>query len=96
MQMNGNNVLITVEKYWREWANKQLLFVVINNHDLNMVTWRSGFWAGDPKFEASQTLPDFPYAEYAKTLGLGGLRVDRPDDIVQRSRRDWPPIGRRC
>src|SRR5258706_1506029 len=82
MQMNGNNVLITVEKYWREWANKQLLFVVINNHDLNMVTWEERILAGDPKFEASQTLPDFPYAEYAKTLGLGGLRGDRPDDIV--------------
>ncbi len=37
--------------------------------------------AGDPKFEASQNVPDFPYAAYADMLGLRGIRVDRPDDI---------------
>jgi pyruvate dehydrogenase (quinone) len=82
MQMNGNNVLITIEKYWKEWSNKQLLIVVINNRDLNMVTWEERILSGDPKFQASQDLPDFPYAEYAKTLGLGGVKVDRPDDIA--------------
>jgi pyruvate dehydrogenase (quinone) len=81
MQMNGINVLITVEKYWREWANKQMLFIVINNRDLNMVTWEQRVLSGDPKFEASQTLPDFPYADYARSLGLGGVRVENPDEI---------------
>ena len=36
---------------------------------------------GDPKFEASQLVPDFPYARYAELLGLRGIRVDRPDDV---------------
>lgn len=36
---------------------------------------------GDPKFEGSQNLPEFPYAAYAALLGLKGIRVDRPQDI---------------
>ena len=32
--------------------------------------------AGDPKFADSQDLPAFPYAEYARLLGLKGLRVE--------------------
>lgn len=37
--------------------------------------------AGDPKFEASQTVPDFPFARYAELLGLKGIRVDDPDRV---------------
>ena len=37
--------------------------------------------AGDAKLDASQVLPDFPYADYARLLGLEGIRVDRPEDI---------------
>jgi pyruvate dehydrogenase (quinone) len=36
---------------------------------------------GDPKFDASQDLPDFPYARYAEMLGFRGIRVDSPDQI---------------
>jgi pyruvate dehydrogenase (quinone) len=82
MQMNGLNELITIAKYWREWRDPRLIVLVLNNRDLNMVTWEERVLAGDPKFEASQTLPDFGYAEYARSLGLDGLRVDRPDAIA--------------
>jgi pyruvate dehydrogenase (quinone) len=81
MQMNGNNVLVTIEKYWKEWSNPQLVAVVLNNHDLNQVTWEQRIMTGNPKFEASQKLPDFPYAEYAKSLGLKGIRVDHPGEL---------------
>jgi pyruvate dehydrogenase (quinone) len=37
---------------------------------------------GNPKFEASQDLPDFPYAYYAESLGLKSIRVDHPDQIA--------------
>jgi pyruvate dehydrogenase (quinone) len=37
--------------------------------------------AGDPRFDASQALPDFPYAGYAQSLDLVGIRVDTPEDI---------------
>jgi pyruvate dehydrogenase (quinone) len=37
---------------------------------------------GEPKFPASQDLPDVPYARYAELLGLAGVRVERPDDVA--------------
>ncbi len=36
--------------------------LVLNNHDLNQVTWEQRVMAGDPKFEGSQNVPEFPYA----------------------------------
>ena len=81
MQMNGINGLITIAKYWQEWSNPRLVVLVLNNGDLNQVTWEQRALAGDPMFEGSQRLPDFPYARYAESLGLLGIRVDRPDQI---------------
>jgi pyruvate dehydrogenase (quinone) len=82
MQMNGNAELVTVEKYWKEWRDPRFIVLVLNNRDLNQVTWEQRAMAGDPKYEASQNLPDFPYARYAESLGFLGLRVDRPEDIA--------------
>ncbi len=81
MQMNGINELITIAKYWREWSDPRLVVLVLNNRDLNMVTWEERVLAGDPKFEASQNVPDFAYVDYARMLGLDGIRIDRPDDV---------------
>jgi pyruvate dehydrogenase (quinone) len=81
MQMGGNAELITVAKYWKTWADPRLIILVLNNRDLNQVTWEMRIESGDPKFEASQDLPDFPYAAYAQSLGLKGIRVDRPQDV---------------
>ena len=82
MQMLGNNGLITIAKYWKQWSNPKLIIVVLNNRDLNQVTWEQRIMEGDPKFETSQDLPDFPFAEYARMLGLEGVKVDKEDDIV--------------
>jgi pyruvate dehydrogenase (quinone) len=82
MQMNGINELITIAKYWRGWENPRLIVVVLNNRDLNMVTWEQRVSQGDPKYEASQNLPDFPYAQFAESIGLAGVRVSRVEDIV--------------
>lgn len=81
MQMNGNAEMITVAKYWKTWSDPRLIILVLNNRDLNQVTWEMRIESGDPKFEASQELPDFPYARYADSLGLKGIKVDRPEDI---------------
>ena len=82
MQMNGINGLITIDKYWREWRDPRLIILVLNNRDLNQVTWEQRVLAGDPKFEASQDLPAFSYARYAESLGLGGITMERPDDVA--------------
>jgi pyruvate dehydrogenase (quinone) len=81
MQMNGINELITIAKYRERWADQRLIVLVLNNRDLNQVTWEQRAMEGDAKFEGSQDLPDFPYARYAEMLGLKGLRVDTPDQV---------------
>jgi pyruvate dehydrogenase (quinone) len=81
MQMNGINELITIGKYWRRWSDPRLVVLVLNNRDLNQVTWEQRALEGDPKFEASQDIPDFPYARYAELVGLKGVRVESPDEI---------------
>jgi pyruvate dehydrogenase (quinone) len=81
MQMIGINALITMARHWKQWRDPRLVVMVLNNSDLNMVTWEQRVSAGEPKFEDSQVLPRFPYADYAKLLGLHGIRVDRPDSI---------------
>ena len=81
MQMNGMSELITIAKYWKRWSDPRLIVMVLNNHDLNQVTWEQRAMQGDPKFEASQDLPDVPYARYAELLGLKGIRVDDPGQV---------------
>ncbi len=81
MQMIGINALIDVAKYWERWSDPRLIVLVLNNQDLNQVTWEQRVMAGDPKLEASQNLPDFPFARYAEMLGFKGIRVDDPEDV---------------
>jgi pyruvate dehydrogenase (quinone) len=81
MQMCGNAELITVAKYRDRFTDPRFVVLVLNNRDLNMVTWEQRAWEGDPKFPASQDLPDFPYARYAESIGLTGLRVSDPDEV---------------
>jgi len=81
MQMNGMNGLITIARHWRDWADPTLVVLVLNNRDLNFVTWEQRGMQGEPKYAASQELPDFSYAEYSRMLGLDGLRVDDPEAL---------------
>jgi len=81
MQMNGMNGLITIARHWRDWANPTLVVLVLNNRDLNFVTWEQRGMQGEPKYAPSQELPDFSYAEYARMLGLDGVRVEDPEHL---------------
>ncbi len=81
MQMLGINGMITISKYWKKWSNPQLVIMVLNNHDLNQVTWEQRVLSGDPEYEASQDVPEFDYASYAASLGLKGIRVSKPEDL---------------
>jgi pyruvate dehydrogenase (quinone) len=81
MQMNGLAELITIAKYWRQWSDPHLVVLVLNNQDLNQVTWEQRALEGDPKFPTTQQIPDFPYAKYAELIGLKGIRVDDPDQL---------------
>jgi pyruvate dehydrogenase (quinone) len=81
MQMNGINSLIDAAHYYKRWSDPRLVLLVLHNNDLNQVTWEQRVMNGDPKLDASQVLPDFGYADYAKLLGLDGVRVDSPDQV---------------
>ena len=81
MQMNNMAELITVAKYWRRWADRRWIVCVFNNQDLNQVTWEQRVMEGDPKFNASQDIPDVPYHRFAQLIGLRGIFVDHPDAL---------------
>ncbi len=82
MQMNGLNGLITIAQRWRDWKDPRLVVVVLNNRDLNMVSWEQRVLAGDPKFPASQDLPAFDYARYAELVGLEGITVSADEEVA--------------
>jgi len=81
MQMNNMAELITVTKYWKQWADPRFIVMVLNNQDLNQVTWEQRIMEGNPKFDATQNLPDVPYHRFAELIGLRGIYVDTPDAI---------------
>ncbi|RQS14240.1 thiamine pyrophosphate-requiring protein [Burkholderia sp. Bp8991] len=81
MQMNNMAELITVAKYWRQWPDPRWICMVLNNEDLNQVTWEQRVMEGDPKFDASQQIPDVPYYRFATLLGLKGIYVDDPEQL---------------
>ncbi len=82
MQMNNMAELITIQKYWRQWPDGRLIVCVFNNQDLNQVTWEQRVMEGNPRFEATQQLPDVKYADFAESLGLSGIYVDNPDQLA--------------
>jgi pyruvate dehydrogenase (quinone) len=81
MQMNGMAELVTAAKYWPEWQDPRLIVAVLNNQDLNQVTWEMRAMSGAPQFLPSQALPDVPYADFARSIGLGGVRVEKPGEV---------------
>jgi len=81
MQMNGINGLVTVAQRWRQWADPRLVVMVLDNRDLNFVTWEQRVNEGAPRHAAALAVPEFPYAAYAELLGLAGVRVDQPDAV---------------
>jgi pyruvate dehydrogenase (quinone) len=80
-QMTGLAELVTVAKYWRRWEDPRLVILVLNNHDLAYVSWEQRAMIGDVKYPTTQDLPDVPYADYARLLGLEGTRVESPAEI---------------
>ncbi|MDR6411709.1 thiamine pyrophosphate-requiring protein [Paraburkholderia terricola] len=81
MQMNNMAELITVSKYWQDWADPRWICMVLNNEDLNQVTWEQRVMNGDPKFEASQNIPSVPYHRFAELIGLKGIYVDDAEQM---------------
>lgn len=82
MQMNGLAELLTIGRYWQEWADPRLVVAVLHNNDLNQVTWELRAMGGTPRFVESQALPDTSYADFARGCGLGAVSVTDPEDLA--------------
>ncbi len=82
MQMNNMAELITVAKYWKTWEDPRWIVCVFNNGDLNQVTWEQRIMEGDPKFDASQQIPDVAYHQFAALIGLKGIYCDQADQVA--------------
>jgi pyruvate dehydrogenase (quinone) len=82
MQMGGLNELITLARYWRSWSDPRFVVLVLNNRDLNMVSWEQRVTEGEPKFPGSQDVPQFSYAAYAGLLGFKGIVMTDPDRVA--------------
>ena len=83
MQMNGVNELITVKKYWQRWADPRFVVLVLNNRDLSYVSWETRAMLGAVPDPGSASLPDVPYAEWARLLGMDGARLEDPSRIEE-------------
>lgn len=83
MQMLGNAELVTVAERWRTWADPRFVVLVLGNRDLAEVSWEQREMEGEPRFSASQDVPEFDAARYAELLGLRGVRVSSPDELSQ-------------
>jgi pyruvate dehydrogenase (quinone) len=81
MQMNNMAELITIAKYMDRWPDKRLVTCVFNNQDLNEVTWEQRVMNGNPRYDASQDIPDVRYSKFAELIGLKGIYVDDPKDL---------------
>jgi pyruvate dehydrogenase (quinone) len=108
MQMGGMAEMLTALKYYKTWSDPRLIVLVLNNEDLNQVTWEQRAMEGDPRFEGSQAIPYMPFADYANLIGLKGIKVttaaeiegaweeafaaDRPVIIDAITTPDEPPI----
>jgi pyruvate dehydrogenase (quinone) len=82
MQMGGIAELITLARLWPTWADPRFVICVLSNGDLAEVTWEQRETEGDPRYEASQALPAFPYAAYGELLGLRGVRLADSEDVA--------------
>lgn len=94
-QMNGMSEMITVSKYWKKWSDPRFVMMVLNNRDLNQVTWEERVESGSGKTESTQSIPDVRYSKYAELLGLHGIFVNDPEKLAD-AWREALSCGKPC
>ena len=93
MQMNNMAELITVAKYWKRWTDPRWIVCVFNNEDLNQVTWEQRVMEGDPKFVASQQIPNVPYHKFAElSVSRASMSTTRTGSGRPGTRRSPPTV----
>jgi pyruvate dehydrogenase (quinone) len=64
------------------WPDPRFVVLVLNNRDLGYVRGEQRVMEGDPRYAATQSIPDLPYADVARLFGFDGVRVQRPEDVA--------------
>lgn len=93
MQMNGLAELITVAKYWEEWADPRLVVAVLNNQDLNQVTWEMRAMSGAPQFLPRSPCPTSPTPTSRARWAWAGCGWRSRRTCRAPGRRRWHPTG---
>lgn len=82
-QAGGLSELATVRRHLDRLADlPPLVFCVLNNGDLNRLTWQRRAAAGDPLIPLSADVPALPYAEWARLAGIPAVRCERPRHVA--------------
>ena len=81
MQMNNMAELITVAKYWQHGPTRAGSSACSTTRISTRSPGSSGCMEGDPKFDASQQIPNVPYHKFAELIGLKGIYVDDPEQL---------------
>jgi len=63
--------------------------MVLNNEDLNQVTWEERVQLGEGKTPLTQTIPNFAYHKYAELLALKESFATIPKRSARRGMRRW-------
>ncbi|ELS51345.1 putative pyruvate dehydrogenase (Pyruvate oxidase) [Streptomyces viridochromogenes Tue57] len=82
LQAGGMNELITVRRHAERLAMlPPTIFCVFNNEDLSRLTWERRTTARNPRIPVTGEVPAVSYAQYARLLGLPGVRCERPGQV---------------
>lgn len=79
-QMLGMNGLLTVKRHWQQWDNATFIVLILDNGDLNQVSWEMRI-AGDPRWDTAQRVESMDFTAYAELLGLEGICVEDPQHL---------------
>ncbi|MFE1924995.1 thiamine pyrophosphate-binding protein [Streptomyces asoensis] len=93
MRRNGLAELITAARYQDRWADRRLVVAVWNSGEPEGAAEETHAGDGAPASPPPRQLPDGRYAEFARSLGLTGVRVEDPDAVEAAWRTAWAADG---
>jgi hypothetical protein len=89
--MNGME-MITAAKYYRKWSDPRLIVAVLDNGDLNQVTWEMRAMTGSPQLRAV-TAPVTGRRPYGPLQGRPAVQTRASPGVAGGASAFRPPSG---